>query len=324
MEFPLVVSLVIGLVALVIGGEFLVRGATKLAASLGIPSVIIGLTVVAFGTSTPELAVSLKAALNGNADISLANVVGSNIFNVFFILGISALISPLVIHSQMIFREVPVMIGASILLWIFSLNGTIAPWEGFCLFAGIIFYTGWLIFEALQKRKEDKKIREESEKDFPLESGTLSGILKSLGFIVAGLGIVMLGADKLVEGAVALAQALGVSDMVIGITIVAAGTSLPEVVASVVATIKGERDIAIGNVIGSNIYNILAILGITGITSELRVNEAMQNFDIPLNIGISVLCFFVFWRKRKLSRIEGAIFLLLYIGYTYYLIRAVA
>lgn len=321
MDLSLVWSLVLGLVCLVVGGEFLVRGASKLAIGLGIPSVVIGLTVVAFGTSTPELAVSLEAALNGNADIAVANVVGSNLFNTLFILGVSALISPLIIHSQMISREVPVMIGASILLWFFSLNGHIGFWEGIILFSGIILYTGWLVIEALKQKKEDKNLQHECDQEFSASKTTPKEILVSLALIVGGLGIVMYGADVLVEGAVNLARVLGVSDTVIGLTIVAAGTSLPEVVASTIATIKGERDIAVGNVVGSNIYNILAILGVTGFVSGLNVNPGMLNFDIPLNIGVAILCWIVFRRARLMGRWEGLLFLLLYMGYTAYLIQ---
>lgn len=316
------IHIVGGLLLLIVGGEFLVRGASRLAASLGVPSVIIGLTVVAFGTSTPELAVSFKAALAGSANIAVANVVGSNIFNTLFILGLSALVSPLIIHSQMIRREVPIMIGVSLLLYLLSLGGEISRMEGLLLFAGIVSYTTWLVLEARQNRKEDRPIVDESEKIYGSLKDGRKAVVVAVALVVGGLAIVMWGADLLVDGAVAMAKNLGVSDTVIGLTIVAAGTSLPEVVASLVATIKGERDIAVGNVVGSNLYNILAIIGITGAASPsgLAVGEQLLNFDIPLMIASAVLCWPFFKTGKRLSRLEGGVFLVGYIAYTTYLV----
>lgn len=324
MNWSVVLPLTLGLISLVAGGELLVRGASRLASTLGIPSVIIGLTVVAFGTSTPELAVSLEAAISGNADIAVANVVGSNIFNILLILGISSLISPLVIHSQMISREVPVMIGSALLLGIFALNGKIGRWEGIGLFCCLLFYTGWLVFEAIQKKREDRELLHEGEKEFPKIPSSLKVVFSSVALLVVGLGIIMYGAGVLVEGAIALASSLGVSDTVIGLTIVAAGTSLPEVVASVMATIKGERDIAVGNVVGSNIYNILGILGIAGGVSGLKIDPHLMNFDIPFCIFISILCWISFRRARILSRPEGIIYLALYLAYNVFIIQRAA
>lgn len=311
-----------GLAALVVGGEFLVRGASRLAAALGVPSVVIGLTVVAFGTSTPELAVSLKAAWSGNADIAVANVVGSNVFNVLFILGGCALLSPLVIHSQMISREVPIMVGVSLLLFAFGANGTISHWEGGLLFVGIVAYTTWLVREALAKKRENRRLEKEFEQELAPVKNSRSPLAISLALVAGGLAVVMLGADWLVTGAVRMAQSLGVSDTVIGLTIVAAGTSLPEVVASVMATIKGERDIAVGNVVGSNIYNILAILGASGVASKsgLSVNPSMLAFDIPVMIGVAAICWPFFRSGQRLSRLEGAVFLVGYVAYTAYLV----
>lgn len=316
------IQIVGGLLLLIVGGEFLVRGASRLAASLGVPSVIIGLTVVAFGTSTPELAVSFKAALAGSANIAVANVVGSNIFNTLFILGLSALVSPLIIHSQMIRREVPIMIGVSLLLYLLSLGGEISRMEGLLLFAGIVSYTTWLVLEARQNRKEDRPIVDESEKVYGSLKDGRKAVVVAVVLVVGGLAIVMWGADLLVDGAVAMAKNLGVSDTVIGLTIVAAGTSLPEVVASLVATIKGERDIAVGNVVGSNIYNVLAIIGLAGAGSPdgLQVSAGMLNFDIPLMIASAVLCWPFFKTGKRLSRLEGGVFLVGYIAYTTYLV----
>jgi cation:H+ antiporter len=325
MSWSIALLIIAGLVFLVFGGELLVRGASRLAAILGVPPMVVGLTVVAFGTSTPELAVSLKAALGGNADIAIANVVGSNIFNIFFILGVSALISPLIIHHRMVTREVPIMIGSSVLLYLFSIGGVINRVEGMVLFAGIIAYTWWQVHYARVSRKEKMSMEKELADDVSAvkAEGGLS-LPMSIGLIVVGLGIVMFGADWLVRGATDLAKSLGVSDTVIGLTIVAAGTSLPEVVASIMATIKGERDIAVGNVVGSNIYNILAIIGISGtvVPNGISVNTQMFSFDYPVMLGAALLCWPFFKSGKQLSRLEGGIFLFAYIMYTAYLVRS--
>lgn len=311
-----------GLAFLIVGGEFLVRGASQLAATLGVPPMIIGLTIVAFGTSSPELAVSLKAAFSGNVDIAVSNVVGSNIFNVLFILGISALISPLLIHSQMIKREVPIMFGSSLLFYLLSIDNQISRLEGSILFALILAYTAWLIIEAKKHKKENQELETESEKEFENLKNSKRPVLMSIIYLVLGLFVIMFGAEWLVKGATQLAQFFGVSDTVIGLTIVAAGTSLPEVVASIMATIKGERDIAVGNVIGSNIYNLLAILGLSGAISPigLSVNSTLLKIDIPVMLGVALICYIFFRTKHTLSRVEGAIFFVGYVSYTTYLI----
>lgn len=311
----------LGLIFLIVGGDLLVRGASRLATILGIPSMIIGLTVVAFGTSTPELAVSINAALEGNSDISISNIVGSNIFNVLFILGLSSLIAPLVIQPQIIKRETPIMIGVSILLYLLSLGGLISRVEGAILFALIIIYTIWLVMQAIRKRSENVERVEESNSAYKTE--TKFSLVLPIVFVLSGLGIVMIGSEWLVDGATKMAKIWGVSDTVIGLTIVAAGTSLPEVIASVMATIKGERDIAVANVIGSNIYNILAILGLSGLIapSGLKVQPSMMNFDYLVMIGVALLCWPFFKTGKQLSRWEGSSCLLLYIIYTFYLIN---
>lgn len=313
--------LVGGLLFLILGGEFLVRGATRLAQMLGISPIVIGLTVVAFGTSTPELAVSLKAAFDGNANIAIANVVGSNIFNTLFILGICGLISPLIIHSQVIRREVPLMVAASAVLLLLSFGGVVSQVEGCFLFASLIAYTLWLIRDAKRHRAENQELERESVEKFQ-ESPQHAKLWKVILLIATGLAFVMLGANWLVFSATEIARALGVSDTVIGLTIVAAGTSLPEVMASIVATYKGERDIAIGNVVGSNIYNILAIVGLSGaiVPGGLQVDPAMLNFDIPLMILAAAICWPFFKTGKRLSRPEAIVFLAAYAAYTAHLI----
>jgi K+-dependent Na+/Ca+ exchanger-like protein len=232
-----IVLFIAGLVALVGGAELLVRGASRIASALGISPLVVGLTVVAFGTSSPELAVSVGAAFNGQADIAVGNVVGSNIFNVLFILGLSALIAPLVVAQQLIRLDVPLMIGCSLLLLVFALDGTVGRAEGALLFAGIVAYTGFLVWQS--RRETDPAVVAEYAEAYPA-SAARRWLLDG-GLIVIGLGLLVVGADWLVGAAVTFARQLGVSELVIGLTVVAAGTSLPEVAASVVAALKGEH-----------------------------------------------------------------------------------
>lgn len=323
MNIEILGLLISGLVFLVLGGELLVRGASQLASAIGISPIVIGLTVVAFGTSTPELAVSLDAALKGNADIAIANVVGSNIFNVLFILGVSAMISPLIVHSQMIRREIPIMIGVSGLIYLMALNGVVGRFEGLILFLGIIGYTTWLVIEAKKNKKENQEIKAESELEYKEKPSSSKSLISAILFVIVGLAVIMFGAEWLVSGAVQLAKSLGVSDTVIGLTIVAAGTSLPEVVASIMATIKGERDIAVGNVVGSGIYNILAILGLASVVvpSGLNVSESLLKYDFPIMILSALMCFVFFKTGGQLSRREGVFFLLSYVAYTAFIVQ---
>jgi len=311
---------ILGLIALVAGAELLVRGASKLALSFGISPLVVGLTVVAFGTSAPEMAVSVQSAWSGQVDIALGNVVGSNIFNVLFILGASALIVPLVVHQQIIRQEVLVMIGASLLLWAMAADGGISRWEGLLLASLVVAYTFIII---RQSRRETAAIKAEYDEAF---DGGAKGWDAHWGvqilLILAGLALLVLGANWLVEAAVAFAQYLGVSELIIGLTIVAAGTSLPEVATSIMAALRGERDIAVGNVVGSNIFNILAVLGISASVApgDLAVAPAMLAFDIPVMVAVAVACLPVFFSGSAISRWEGVLFLALYVAYTLYLI----
>lgn len=317
MDAQVVLFFVAGLVILVGGAEFLVRGASKLAAFIGISPLVIGLTVVAFGTSAPELAVSIQSAQSGQADIAMGNVIGSNIFNILFILGVSALITPLVVARQLIRVDVPIMVAVSVLMLLFSLNGGVGPLEGAVLFGCLIAYT---VFQVVMSRKES------SSGEFAKEYGDGSGTAwkdwaLNLFFIAAGLALLILGARWLVESAVVMAKALGVDDLVIGLTIIAAGTSLPEVATSVMASIKGEREIAVGNVIGSNIFNILAVLGLSSIVSSsgLQVSPSALTFDMPVAIVVAVACLPIFFTGRMIARWEGGLFLIYYILYTVYI-----
>lgn len=297
---------------MIAGGEGLVRGASSIALRLGIPSIVVGLTIVAIGTSAPELAVSLKASLDGNTDIAIANIVGSNIFNVLFILGVSSLILPLIINIEVIRREIPVLIGVSVLLYAFLWDLKLSRIEGICLLVACAAYTFVLVRGALKERK--KSSPEQVSKNFSLG--------KNLVFLLLGLVSVAYGAKFLVSGASELARSLGVSETIIGLTIVACGTSLPEVVASVMATIRGERDLAIGNVVGSNIYNILAIGGLSAsiAPNTAGINPGLFAIDIPVMMGASLLCLPFFKSGKELSRVEGGCFVCAYISYLAWLI----
>ena len=313
-----------GLIGLVLGAELLVRGASKLALSFGISPLVVGLTIVAFGTSAPEVAVSVGAVLDGKTDIAIGNVVGSNIFNVLFILGVSALITPLVVNIQLIRQEVPIMIGASLLLLALGLDGKLSFLDGGILFGLLIAYTVFLI---VQSRKETKGVHNEyaAQVKPAVSGGWDSKLPVQLVLIVVGLAFLVIGSEWLVNASVTFAKALGVSDLVIGLTIVAAGTSMPEVATSVMAAIKGERDIAVGNVVGSSTFNILGCLGLSGLVSGdlgLAVPTAILNFDIWVLIAVSLACLPVFMTGREIARWEGGVFLLYYLAYVTYLIMA--
>ncbi|MEW6678064.1 MAG: calcium/sodium antiporter [Pseudomonadota bacterium] len=332
----------LGLLALVAGAELLVRGASRLALAIGISPLVVGLTVVAFGTSAPEMAVSVQSAWSGQVDLALGNVVGSNIFNVLLILGLSALIVPLVVHQQVIRQEVPVMIGVSLLLWALAADGGINRWEGMLLFGLAVGYTALLI---RQSRRETATTRRAVEAEYaqafdgPPLDGDASAAMTAEAvpqeregwaghwgvqvlFILAGLALLVLGARWLVEAAVGFARYLGVSELVIGLTIVAAGTSLPEVATSILAAVRGQRDIAVGNVVGSNIFNILAVLGLSASVAPgaLTVAPSMLAFDMPVMVAVAVACLPIFFTGNRIDRWEGGVFIALYASYTLYLV----
>ena len=318
MTLSVALFLVLGLVIMIWGADLLVRGASRLATAVGISPLVVGLTVVAFGTSSPELAVSVMSAFKGQADLALGNVVGSNIFNVLFILGISALIVPLVVAQQLVRFDVPVMIGVSLLILAMGMDGKIGGIDGVFLFAGAIAYTAFLI---RQSRKEgSEEVKAEYSEEFGEKSP--SSLSKNIALIVVGLVGLVFGSKWLVSSAVAIAQAFGVSELVIGLTIVAAGTSMPEVATSVMAAIKGERDIAVGNVVGSNIFNILCVLGLSSLVAPagITVSEAALRFDIPVMVAVAVACLPIFFVGYRISRFNGAAFLFFYIAYLVYLI----
>jgi cation:H+ antiporter len=315
-----------GFALLVFGAELLVRGASRLAASVGVSQLVIGLTVVAYGTSTPELAVSLQAGLAGNADIAVANAVGSNIFNVLFILGACAAMKPLLVHRQLVRLEVPIMIAASAMLMALSWDGKLDFWDGWVLFSGITVFTVWAIRRS--RREEAVAVASGAPRsrvsDQPQK--TAGRIYTPISWVLAGVALLVLGARWMVDGAILLAEAMGVGQVVIGLTIVAAGTSLPEVFTSLMATIRGERDIAIGNVVGSNIYNILMIIGLSSLVAPggLNVAPSLLNFDMEVMLVVAVACLPVFFTGYSIARWEGWLFLGCYAAYIAYLIMDAA
>jgi len=373
MTLEVFLLLIGGLVLLVGGGEFLVRGASRFAELLGLSPLVVGLTVVAYGTSAPELAVCIQASMAGNDSIAVANVVGSNLFNTLFILGLCALVAPLVVERRLVRIDVPFMIGVSIIAGLMALNGNFAFWEGLLLTLGTISYTAWAVISSrAETAAAAASAHHVPEPElivgkhpgwlvsqlllavvgglgwklgwFGFTEGCLAvvgGLVFSLGhvfgkggttragdlthqigFILTGLGVLVLGAGWLVEGSVLTARAFGVSDAVIGLTIVAAGTSLPEVAASVVATFRGQRDLAIGNVVGSNIANLLAILGISSLVTPggLSVADSLLQVDIPLMIAVALVTLPIFYTGYLIRRWEGAVLLAAYIGYTTWLV----
>jgi len=310
-----------GLVLLVVGAEWLVSGAARLAAAIGVSPLVIGLTIVAFGTSAPELAVSIRAALVGEADIAFGNVVGSNIFNILVILGLSAAITPLVVAQQLVRLDVPLMVGVTVLTVIFAQDANISRMEGVALFAGLIAYTAFLF---IQSRRENGAVQQEYEAEFGERPKGAVQLATNVFLVIAGLGMLAIGSRWLVEGAVALARAIGVSELIIGLTIVSGGTSLPEVATSVVAAIKGERDIAVGNAVGSNIFNLLSVLGLSSIIAPagIAVDVVALNFDVWVMLAVAVACLPVFFTGNQIARWEGLMFIGYYVIYLVYLFLA--
>lgn len=316
-----VLLLIAGLIALVAGAEALVRGASKLAISFGVSPLVVGLTVVAFGTSAPEAAVSVGAVVGGTTDLAIGNVIGSNIFNILMILGLSALVKPLLVHAQIVRQELPVMIGASLLLALFVLDGRLQVAESALLLSGLVIYT---VFLVVQSRRASKKIKAEFAEvlEPEVESTWDRHWSVQVLLVFAGLGLLVLGSDLLVDAAVTIAKSLGVSDLVIGLTIVAAGTSLPEVATSVLAAVRGQRDIAVGNVIGSNTFNILLCLGAAGVASPegLGVGPHVLALDLWVMLGVAALTIPLFITGFVVTRMNALLLVVSYVAYTAYLV----
>ncbi|MEL6310305.1 MAG: calcium/sodium antiporter [Chloroflexota bacterium] len=307
----LAIGLLSGLVLLFFGGNWLVQGASRLAESAGVSPLVVGLTIVAIGTSAPELIVSISAALSGSADIAVGNVVGSNIANIGLILGLSALIYPVSVHVTMLRREIPIMLFVTLLaVWMFNDN-TLTRGEGGVLLIGLVLFTAFMLVASRQEQQTD----EDLSSDQPVPVGRLKEGMRTL----VGMLLLVIGAQLTVSNATELARNVGVSEVVIGITLVALGTSLPELVTSITAAWRKQSDIAIGNIVGSNIFNILGILGVSALLQPIEIVQQVATVDALVMLGFSMLLL-PFVLDRVLGRIEGLGFLLGYMGFTLYAI----
>lgn len=319
-----VLLLVAGILLLVAGAEALVRGASQIAAGVGISPLVVGLTVVAFGTSAPELAVSIGSSLSGQTALALGNVVGSNIFNVLFILGIAALVAPIGVSAQLVRLDVPLGIGVAVGVLLLAADGAVSRSDGLVLMGGIVAYTVVLaLYSQAGSGDEAEGTRERA--DATVESpSTMKQWGINIGLVIGGLALLVLGARWIVAGAIDIAQRFGVSELVIGLTIVAGGTSLPELATSVLAGLRGKREIAVGNVVGSNLFNLLAVLGLSALVAPggVPVSESVLWFDLPVMIATAVACLPIFVTGQMIARWEGALFLGYYGAYTAYLLLA--
>ena len=298
----------------------LVRGATGLAVAAKVSPVIIGLTVVAFGTSAPELAVSVTSCYAGSTDLAIGNAVGSNITNILLILGLSAVAMPLSVHVRLFRLDIPIMILAAGALWALAANGQLSRLEGIFLTIALLVYLSWTVIEG---RREDRELRAEMSEAVQSEEIKKHGSIP-LGalLVICGLALLVIGSDWLVDACVELAHRWGISELVIGLTVVAIGTSLPELVTSVMASLRGHRDLAVGNVIGSNIFNVLGVLGPSAIVAPhaIGVDEQSLRFDIPVMFAVSVTCLPVFLAGFRITRWEGLCMVLYYALYVAYLV----
>ena len=309
-----------GLVILILGADLLLHGATRLAAAFGISPLAIGLTIVAIGTASPEIAVSLQAAIGGQADLTLGNVLGSKIFNILFILGLTAMVAPIVIAEQLIRMDAPIMLAASLLVLALALDGNLGLRDSLILLFCLIAYT---IFALRQSRAESKKVQNEYAEEFAeKQPRTTKNMAANILFIVAGLGLLVVGSRWLVDASVAIARALRVSELIIGLTIVAIGTSLPEVTTSVMAALKNESDIAVGNAVGSNIFNLLGVLGVGALLAPngISVSARVLQFDFLVMILVALVSLPIFYINNRISRTEGVLLLSYYIIYTAYIL----
>jgi cation:H+ antiporter len=303
-----------GFAVLMAGGEALVRGAAGLARTVGMSSLVVGLTVVSFATSAPELAVSVDATLSGAPGLAVGNVVGSNIANILLVLGISALVLPLAVRSRLVRADIPVMVAMSALALLVALDGSVSRWDGVLLVAALLAYVTATVL--LSRRRYASAGRRVAEESRPLHPAI------QLVLIVGGVGMLVLGATWLVEGATEVAAFFGLSDLVIGLTVVALGTSLPELATSVIAAVRGERELAVGNIVGSNVFNIGAVLGTTAAVAPdgVPVASAAIRFDLPVMIAVALVLVPVAFTQLAVARWEGGLFLALYAAYVAYLL----
>lgn len=318
--FADIILFILGLILLYIGAEFLVRGSSRLALLARISPVVIGLTVVAFGTSFPEFVTTVVAAMQDKIDLAVGNIVGSNIANICLILGISGLLYPVIIDPLTVKKELYWMIVASILFWIFGLGGTISHLEGAVLLSGIIAFTLIMIRNSIKDRKtikEEDSIVRESEKLHRLPSAARVTIY--LIMTIGGIYLLMLGSEWLIESATNIARVLGVSEIVIGLTLVAFGTSLPELATAIIAIVRKQNEILLGNIVGSNIFNILFVGGFLSTFFSAPINQKVITFDIPIMLVVSLYLVIIVLKQKKISRITGLILFSIYTIYIVYL-----
>jgi len=309
--------MLVGLVALVVGAEWLVRGSAKLAVQFGVSPLVVGLTIVAFGTSSPELFVCLNFNLAGDADGALGNLVGSNICNIGLILGVSALIRPLDIKAQLLVRDLPILFLVSAGVIAFLWDGALEVWEGGVLFLGVVIYT---VYSFRASRAEtNAEVLEEFESEYGASDNVRKGGLTGMAaLIIVGLVGLYFGAGWLVKGAVGLAERMHVPSAFISLTVIAFGTSLPELATSIVAVIRRQGDIISGNAIGSCIFNLLLVLGATALVKRMVISD-VQPIDLAVMMGMVVLVVPLMWTRKRLARPEGALLLVIYLGYCVYL-----
>jgi cation:H+ antiporter len=314
----------LGLAALVLGAEVMVRGGAEVAARLGISPIVIGLTVVSIGTSLPELAVGVVAASEGSGALAVGNIAGTNVVNLLLILGLSALILPLTMATRTLRFELPVMAGAAVLMLILALDGELTRVDGIILVTGAVVYTVALL--RMTRRESRAVVGQYGEAYTPEQPGESAVRTRPTALYVAmmlvGIAVVVIGADWLVDGAVGMARSFGVSDALIGLTVVAIGTSAPELVTTVVSTLRGNRDIAIGNLLGSSIYNILLILGATCLVSTegLVLPASLVRIDIPIMVAVALACIPIFVTGRRVGRGEGGAMVVAYVAYLAFLL----
>jgi cation:H+ antiporter len=310
--------LLLSTAGLLAGGELLVRASSRIALLLGVSSLLVGLTVVSFGTSAPELFISVQSALGGHGDIAIGNVIGSNIANTLLVLGACALVMPLSVPSQLVRKEVPIMIGVSFLFYFLSIDGSIGRIDGLIL---VLCLSGFIYYSILSSRKDKQKKSDlESLEEILPEKGLSSNVFWNLFLGVFSLVLMSFGAKGFVYSASEIARWWGVSELVIGLTVVALGTSLPELVTSLVATYRGERDLAVGNVVGSNIFNILCVLGICATITPLSIPSAAFDFDLPVMLFSALACLPIMFFGRVITRGEGVFFVLMYFVYAGFLL----
>jgi cation:H+ antiporter len=306
-----VIQLLSGLLLLIAGAELLVRAAVRLAARLNVRPLIIGLTIVAFGSSAPQMAVSLQATLSENTDIAVGSVIGSSIFNILVTLGLSALIIPLRVSRQLVRLDIPLMIGASLLVFVLAYNEELTPLDGLVLLTALVLYLGLL----LRQSRHSARRPQASQDNSAARAGALW--LSSLAIMLCGLALLIFAGHLLLGAAVEVATHLGLSERIIGLTIIAVSTSLPGLATSLIAAFRGQRDIAVGNVIGSNLFNLLGVLGFTALVAPtpLSVSPNALDFDLPVMLGVAVLCLPVIYSGYRITRAEGLLFLSLYLAY---------